>query len=106
MRFGTYPGKTSHHLCIAAADRRRLGNYPKVLGHASLQLRTVRLTLDRMAAIDHKLDKLDEMGIGTLHDGDATRSDFTIETAEENVIEHKNGVLAKPSSRKSRNDEL
>jgi hypothetical protein len=39
------------------------------------------------------------MGIGAVHDDDATHSDLTIdgdEAAEESVIEHKNGVLTNP----------
>jgi phosphoribosylformylglycinamidine (FGAM) synthase PurS component len=59
-----------------------------------LQLRTFHPWRDR-----NKLHKLDEIGIGTVHDGDTTRSDLTIdggETAKENVIEHKDSVLANP----------
>jgi hypothetical protein len=66
---------------------------------AKLLSSCVRLTLGGIAAVDHKLHKLDEIGIGTVHDSDATRSDLTIdggEAAEENVIKHKNGVLANP----------
>src|ERR1700747_2153289 len=83
--------KTSHHLCIAVAGRRRLGSYPKVLGQASLQLRTPHL--GRIVAVDHKLD---EGGIGTVRDA---QSDLTAdggEVAEENAIEHENGGLANP----------
>jgi hypothetical protein len=41
------------------------------------------------------------MGIGTVHNGDATHGDLTIDGGEaaeenENVIEHKNGILANP----------
>jgi hypothetical protein len=64
----------------------------KVLGQAFLQLHMSHPC--RITAVDHKLD---EIGIGTVHGGDAMRSDLTIdggETAEENVIEHTNGVSA------------
>ena len=57
-----------------------------------------------IATVDHKLHKLDELGIGTIHDCDAARSDLMIgcgEAAEDNVIEYKNGV-GEPSSRESR----
>ena len=47
LRYDAYPGKTAHHLCIAAADRQRLGSYPKVLGQASLQLRPSHPWRDR-----------------------------------------------------------
>jgi hypothetical protein len=102
MRFDACPGKTTYHLCIAAADRRRLGSYPEVLGQASLQLRMSHPWRDHRGAVDHELHKFDEsheMRIGMVHDGDATCSNFTIdggEAAEENIIEHENGVLANP----------
>jgi hypothetical protein len=56
-----------------------------------------------------KLHKLGEIGIGTVHDGDATRSDLTIdggEVAEENVIEHKHGILTNPVPGRVENDEF
>lgn len=66
---------------------------------AKLLRRCVSLALGRITLIDHKLHKLDEIAIGTVHDGDATRSDLAIdrgEAAEKNVVEHKDGVLANP----------
>jgi hypothetical protein len=66
---------------------------------AKLLCSCVCLTLGGIAAVDHKLHKFDEVGIGTVHDGDATRSDLTInggEAAGKDVIEHKNGILTYP----------
>ena len=53
------------------------------------------LTLGGIAPVDHKLHKLDKIGIGTVHDSNATCSDLTIdgcEAVEENVVKHKDSV--------------
>ena len=97
MRFDACPGKTTYRLCIAAADRRCLGSYPEVLGQASLRLRMSHPWQDCSGAVDHEFHKFDEMGICTVHDGDAMRSNSKIddgEATEENIIDHENGVLA------------
>ncbi len=66
---------------------------------AKLLYSCIYLTLGEIATVDYKLHKLDQVGIGTIYDGDAMHSDLTIdndEAAKENVIEYKNGVLVNP----------
>ena len=58
---------------------------------AKLLCSCVRLTLGGIAWVDHELDELDEICIGTVRDSDATRSDLTTNSSvvtEENVMEH------------------
>jgi hypothetical protein len=68
--------KSTHHPCTTAADQRHRGSYPEVLDQASFRLHKSRPW--RVAPIDHKLHEFDEIGIGTVHDGDATGGDLTI----------------------------
>jgi hypothetical protein len=62
----------------------------------------ISLALGWIAPIDHKLHEFDEVGIRTVHDGDATGGDLRIdsgEAAEENIIEHEESVLTDPIPR-------
>jgi hypothetical protein len=62
----------------------------------------ISLALSGIAPIDHKLHEFDEIGIGTVHDGDATGSDLIVdsgEVAEGNIVEHEESVLTDPIPR-------
>jgi len=61
----------------------------------------ISLALGGIAPIDHKLHEFNEIGIGTVYDGDSTGGDLTIdsgEAAEENIVEHES-VLTDPIPR-------
>jgi hypothetical protein len=62
----------------------------------------ISLALGWIAPIDHKLHEFDEVGIRTVHNGDATGGDLRIdsgEVAKENIIEHEESVLMDPIPR-------
>ncbi len=65
----------------------------------------ISLALGGIAPIDHKLHEFNEIGIGTVYDGDSTYStggDLTIdsgEAAKENIVEHEESVLTDPIPR-------
>jgi len=45
----------------------------------------ISLALGRIAPIDHKLHEFDEIGIGTVHDGDATGGGLTIDSGDVSI---------------------
>ena len=62
----------------------------------------ISLALGGIAPIDHKLYEFNEIGIGTVYDGDSTGGDLTIdsgEAAKENIVEHEESVLTDPIPR-------
>jgi hypothetical protein len=66
---------------------------------AKLLCSCICLALGGIASIDHKFHRLDEIGIGVVHDGEATCSDLMIngcEMAKENIVEYKDGILTNP----------
>ena len=66
---------------------------------AELLRKLVSLATLRVALIDVVLHVRDQVGIRTVHDGNAASSDLTVDgskAAEDDVVEHEQSILANP----------
>jgi hypothetical protein len=71
---------------------------------AKLFCSCVSFTLSKATPINHRLHKLQEVGVGTVHDGDAMGSNLTIdsgESAKTNVVEYES-ILTNPFQEESK----